>query len=138
MFFHNRTGAFAFEPSICRSLGATVRNKTKYAGIPVFRYELDMGEDLNIKQCFCRDENTCPPKGTIDLFRCGGVPMIGSLPHFYLAEELLDGIECGLNPNKEDHGIFMYIEIVSVAVNLVFTFKSMIRRISNFSVEYDR
>lgn len=106
-------GAFAFEPSICRALGATFKYKTKQSGLPVYHFELDMGEDLNVKECFCRDENTCPPRGTIDLFRCTGIPMIGSLPHFYLAEDLLNGIESGLNPNVDDHGIFMNFEIVS-------------------------
>lgn len=31
---------------------------------------MDMGEDINIKKCFCRDmedESTCPPKGMIDV-----------------------------------------------------------------------
>lgn len=53
------------------------------------------------------------PKGTFDLFRCTGVPMVGSLPHFYKAEQLLSGIESGLNPNHEDHGIEVYFEHVS-------------------------
>lgn len=107
-------GVWAYEPSICRSLGATYRSKTKYNGIPVLRYEMDMGEDVNIKKCFCRDEDTCPPKGTIDLFRCSGSPMFASLPHFYLADpKLLEGFESGLNPNKEEHGIAMLIEIVN-------------------------
>lgn len=79
----------------------------------MYHFELDMGDDINVKQCFCRDEDTCPPKGTIDLFRCSGIPMIASLPHFYLADDLLNGIESGLNPNIDDHGIFMNFEIVS-------------------------
>lgn len=111
--FCHMLGAFAFEPSICRSLGTTFQYKTKQFGLPVYRYELDMGADLNVKYCFCRDEDTCPAKGTIDLFRCSGIPMIGSSPHFYLAEQLLDGIESGLNPNKDEHGVFINMEIVS-------------------------
>lgn len=76
---------------------------------------MDMGEDINVKKCFCRDEDTCPPKGTIDLFRCSGSPMFASLPHFYLADpKLLAGIESGLNPNKQKHGISMLVEIVSL------------------------
>lgn len=74
---------------------------------------MDLGEDINIKQCFCRDEDTCPPKGTIDLFKCSGSPMFASLPHFYLADpKLLEGIESGLNPSKEKHGIAMLVEMV--------------------------
>lgn len=107
-------GIWAYEPSICRALGAHYVSKTKYNGIPVSIFELDMGSDMNIKKCFCRDEDTCPPRGTIDLFRCGGLPMIASLPHFLSAEQLLAGIESGLNPDKEKHGIQMLVELVSL------------------------
>lgn len=87
-------------------------------------YETDFQEDANVKQCFCRDiddADSCPPHGTIDLFRCSGVPMISSLPHFYKADpKLLDAIESGLNPSKEKHGIEILFEIVSF--NLCFFF----------------
>lgn len=42
-----------------------------------------------------------------------GAPMFATLPHFYRAEQLLDGIESGLNPNKEDHELFVNLEIVN-------------------------
>lgn len=64
---------WGYDPSICRSLGIEYVGRTKYNGIPVSLYELDLASDINVKQCFCRDEDTCPPKGTFDLFRCGGV-----------------------------------------------------------------
>lgn len=38
--------------------------------------------------------------------------MLGSLPHFYKAEQLLDGIASGLHPKKKDHGISVNLEIV--------------------------
>lgn len=107
------TGIFAYEPSICRALAMTHRYEMKYRGLPAVRYELNLGEDINVKKCFCREEDTCPPKGTIDLYRCTGVPMIASLPHFYLAEELLNDIESGLHPNKKEHGVHLNLEIVS-------------------------
>lgn len=75
---------------------------------------MDMGEAINEKKCFCRSEDECPPKGTIDLYKCSGMPMIASLPHFLLADKsLLEGIASGLNPDKEKHGISMLFEIVS-------------------------
>lgn len=80
---------------------------------------MDLGEKVNEKQCFCRSENECPPKGTIDLFKCNGMPMIASLPHFYKAEQLLEGIESGLNPSKEQHGIDMLFEIVGLSFILI-------------------
>lgn len=101
----------AYEPSICRSLAITYRKKAKYNGIPVSLYEADFGEAVNIKPCFCRAEGECPPKGTIDLFKCAGTPMFMSLPHFYLADEkLLAGIGSGLTPDKEKHGIYLMFE----------------------------
>lgn len=69
----------AYDPSICRSIGASYKRRAKYNGIPVAVYELDLAEEMNIKQCFCRDEDTCPPKGTFDLFRCSGVSTLTNL-----------------------------------------------------------
>lgn len=102
----------AYEPTICRSLGATYRSKTKYNGIPVGRFEMDISEPMNSKQCYCRSEDECPPKGTFDLFKCSGTPMIGSLPHFYLADKkLVEDVE-GLEPNATLHGIYVLVEMV--------------------------
>lgn len=41
--------------------------------------------------------------------------MIATLPHFYKAEQLLDGIESGLEPNKSFHELYVHLEIVSLA-----------------------
>lgn len=107
-------GIWAYEPSICRSLGASYKSPSKYMGIPTSRFELDLGEDMNVKECFCRNPpDGCPKKGTFDLFRCVGSPLIGTLPHFYLADPtLLANFASGLNPDKEKHGIFMHFELV--------------------------
>lgn len=116
-------GIWAYEPTICRSLGASYKSKTKYNGIPVLQYEMDIGEEMNIKQCFCRDledPDSCPPKGTFDLYRCSNMPMFGSLPHFYNADpKLLEGFESGLYPSKEIHGIKMLFETVSVSFDVL-------------------
>lgn len=106
-----------YEPSICRSIKTSYQYETTYNGIPVLMYHTDFADDANVKQCFCRDignADSCPPMGTIDLFHCSGVPMISSLPHFYLADpKLLDGIASGLNPSKEKHGVELFFEVVS-------------------------
>lgn len=104
----------AFEPSICRSLVIEYNSKSKYNGIPVSRYEADFSSAANTKQCFCRAEDECPPKGTIDLYKCAGTPMFMSMPHFYMGDEkLINNIESGLNPDKEKHGIYLMFEGVS-------------------------
>lgn len=42
-----------------------------------------------------------------------GIPLMGTLPHFYLAEELLESVESGLNPDHEKHATFSVFEMVS-------------------------
>lgn len=67
-------GIWSYDPAVCRSMGATYTNvQTNYNDIPVYVYELDLSHESNAKKCFCRDENTCPPKGTFDMYRCTGV-----------------------------------------------------------------
>lgn len=91
-----------------------------------------MGEELNIKQCFCRDDDTCPPKGTIDLYRCGGIPMIASLPHFYLGDpKLVEDIESGINPVKEKHELSMLFELVSTTCMLIRLFFPLLLSINS-------
>lgn len=86
---------------------------------------------MKTKKC-CFFHNT----GTIDLFRCGGIPMIGtgillfqlewelkllkfriitgSAPHFYLADPaLLEAVESGLEPVREKHATIVLLELVS-------------------------
>ena len=41
-----------------------------------------------------------------------GVPLVGSMPHFYKGEHKLDTI-IGLSPNKDEHQITADIEPVS-------------------------
>lgn len=56
--------------------------------------------------------------GTFDLYRCSGIPMYGSLPHFYKAEHLLSGVASGLHPNKSMHNCGAFLEVVSLALML--------------------
>lgn len=70
------TEIWAFDASICRSIGASYRGETTYHFLPVSIYELDLSEDINVKPCFCRDGDNCPPKGTFDLFPCVGVSIV--------------------------------------------------------------
>lgn len=112
-FMSKEEGIWAYEPSICRALGATYKGDAKYNGIPVLRYELDLSDPVNHKECNCREPGVCPPVGTIDLYRCQETPMMASHPHFYLGDpKLLENVESGLNPNKKDHGITLLFEIV--------------------------
>lgn len=71
-------------------------------------------------EIFVTNSKICKSKGTIDLFKCSGSPMFASLPHFFLTDpKLLEGIESGLNPSKEKHGITMLVEIVSIHIDVL-------------------
>lgn len=85
---------WGYDPSICRSIGASYQSKTTYKRIPVAVYEMDLSEDINVKPCFCRDEDTCPPKGTFDLFRCVGVSRFFSCPIFFIEFFDLKDVRC--------------------------------------------
>lgn len=63
--------------------------------------------------CFCRDPpEDCPPKGTMDLSMCIGVPILGSKPHLLDADpKLLEGVD-GLEPNEAEHDVFIHFELV--------------------------
>lgn len=55
----------------------------------------------------------CCCKGTFDMFKCIGAPMLGSQPHFYGADpKLVENFASGINPNKEEHAIFIKFERV--------------------------
>lgn len=114
-FMKKKEGVWGYEPSMCRALGATYKSKTMYNGVPVLRFELEISDPANVKDCYCRPNGDCPLKGTLDLFRCTGQPMVASHPHFYLGDpKLLSNIASGMNPNKDEHGIFMLFEIVNM------------------------
>lgn len=53
----------AYEPSVCRSLGAHHVGKSKYMGVRTTEFAIDIGSSENTKLCFCRDEENCPKKG---------------------------------------------------------------------------
>lgn len=75
---------WAFEPSLCRSMGVVYQHPSKYAGIKSSFYSLDFGDIANDPslQCLCRNPENCPVKGTFDLFPCLGTPLVATLPHF--------------------------------------------------------
>lgn len=123
----------AVEKLVCRSFDVPFERKTKYRGIPVHMFTYDLGDIANTEseRCYCRNEDECPLKGTIDLFPCLGVPITLSMPHFYNADpSLLDAVE-GLSPNKKDHEIFLKMELVNCILTLL---KIILCNRQNYSV----
>ncbi|KAJ3662444.1 hypothetical protein Zmor_006794 [Zophobas morio] len=105
-------GLASFAPDLCRSLVAVYSGDTKYDGIPVRIYTATLGDMSKNpdEKCYCPTPETCLKKGMMDLFKCVGVPIYVSLPHFYESDEsYLRGIK-GLNPNKKEHGIQILFE----------------------------
>lgn len=104
----------AHEKLVCRAFAIPFEKKGKYRGVPVHMFSYDLGDIANTESelCFCRSEDECPLKGTMDLFPCLGVPITLSMPHFYNADpSLLNAVE-GLSPNKKEHEIFIKMELV--------------------------
>ncbi|KAG5888615.1 hypothetical protein JTB14_037827 [Gonioctena quinquepunctata] len=105
-------GLISFAPDLCRSLNAFFVRKTKYDGIPCGEYTAslgDMSKNENEK-CYCTSPDTCLKKGLIDLYKCSGVPIYASFPHFYDCDEsYLKGVK-GLKPNKTKHEIRILLE----------------------------
>lgn len=111
-------GLWSVSPELCRSLGAVFQKRSKYMKFPTWHYTMslpDVKEDPSL-HCLCEDPEdpeTCPLKGTFDLFSCMGAPIIASMPHFYNADQgLIDAVD-GLSPDQSKHEIFVDFELVS-------------------------
>lgn len=104
-FLSKNEPIFAFVPDLCRSVGLQFAQDSTYEDVKTSRFELEIPGN-GPKNCYCRDEDSCPPKGTMDLSICKGAPFIASNPHFYDADpELLRDV-VGLSPVKEKHSTF--------------------------------
>lgn len=89
---------------------------TDYEGIPVGEYTANLGDASKNEdeKCYCYTTETCLKRGMMDLYKCTGVPLYASLPHFYdCHESYLKGVK-GLKPNKTKHEIRILFESVSV------------------------
>ncbi|KAJ6635575.1 Sensory neuron membrane protein 1 [Pseudolycoriella hygida] len=110
-------GLWAYEPTICLSIGAHYERDSNYQGIPTIRMGLDFGDARKDEklQCFCLDPpHDCPRPGTMNLFQCVGAPIVISMPHFYNADpSLLTKIASGLMPNETEHAVFIDFETIT-------------------------
>lgn len=104
-----------YERTICRTVFIPYKKRSSVRGVPANLYLFDFGDIQNEPEnrCFCRDEDQCPLKGTMDLFHCIGTPITVSFPHFYNADpSLLEKIGEGLNPDKKKHETYIHMERV--------------------------
>lgn len=105
-----------------RSLVAEFVVNTKYDGIPVRKYSASLGDMSRNEdeKCYCPTPDTCLKKGIMDLYKCIGVPIYASLPHFYDTDEsYLKGVK-GLKPEKTKHEIIILFEGVSKEITNIY------------------
>ncbi|BES93072.1 Sensory neuron membrane protein 1 [Nesidiocoris tenuis] len=109
----DNTSIVTYSPDICRSIRGTYEGEGEYNGVRGHKYNVDLGDMKNNPKDACYCVKKCYKKGTVDLTKCQGAPLIGTLPHFYLADEsYLDGV-VGLRPNKDKHEIIFVMEPIT-------------------------
>lgn len=103
-------------------MGAFYVKKDTYDGIPVRFYTANLGDASKNadEKCYCTTPETCLKKGLMDLYKCTGIPIYASLPHFLDCDKsYLDGVQ-GLNPDTEKHQIIILFEPVRKIVMLMY------------------
>ncbi|KAJ8400061.1 hypothetical protein AAFF_G00401000 [Aldrovandia affinis] len=100
-----------YSPDACRSMELIYQRPGEMAGIPVYRYVAPTtlfanGTDYPPNEGFC----PCRQSGLLNVSSCRqNSPVFISHPHFYNADPVLLSFILGLDPNEEDHGLFIDI-----------------------------
>ncbi|KAL0131544.1 hypothetical protein PUN28_002827 [Cardiocondyla obscurior] len=118
-----------FRKSLCRSERMVRVGEKVVQGLYTYQYkfmenELDNGAINPENKCFCR-QGVCLKPGLIDVTDCYyGFPIALSYPHFYKSDpSLLEAVE-GLNPEKEKHESYFFIQPkTGLPVDLAFRFQ---------------
>lgn len=118
-----------FRKSLCRSERLVRVGEKVIQGLDTYQYtfmenELDNGAVNPENKCFCR-KGFCLKPGLIDVTDCYyGFPIALSYPHFYKSDlSLLEAIE-GLEPKKELHESYFFIQPKSgIPLNLASRFQ---------------
>ncbi|XP_020280180.1 scavenger receptor class B member 1-like isoform X2 [Pseudomyrmex gracilis] len=118
-----------YRKSLCRSERMKRVGEKTIKGIYAYEYtfldnELDNGAVNPENKCFCR-KGFCLKPGLIDVTDCYyGFPIALSYPHFYQTDpSILEAVE-GLNPKKELHESYFFINPKSgLPVDLAFRFQ---------------
>uniref|UniRef100_A0AAR2ISX2 Scavenger receptor class B member 1 n=1 Tax=Pygocentrus nattereri TaxID=42514 RepID=A0AAR2ISX2_PYGNA len=103
-----------YSPDACRSMELIYQRPGMIKGIPVYRFVAPKtlfanGSDYPPNEGFC----PCRQSGLLNVSTCRHKsPVFISHPHFYNADPALLETVSGLNPNEEDHGLFIDIHPV--------------------------
>ncbi|NXU87725.1 SCRB1 protein, partial [Xiphorhynchus elegans] len=107
--FMSPTSLEFYSPDACRSMTLVYEQSRKFKGVPTYRFVAPKtlfanGTDYPPNEGFC----PCLQSGIQNVSTCRfNAPMFISHPHFYNADpSLVSAIE-GLNPNKEEHALFL-------------------------------
>ncbi|XP_036383261.1 scavenger receptor class B member 1-like [Megalops cyprinoides] len=100
-----------FSPDACRSMELVYQGQGEVKGIPVFRFVAPKtlfanGLDYAPNEGFC----PCRQSGIMNVSSCrNGAPVFISHPHFFNGDPALWDSVLGLDPNEEEHGLFIDI-----------------------------
>ncbi|XP_071950946.1 platelet glycoprotein 4-like [Antedon mediterranea] len=124
---------------ICRAAHLDYESKYKRDGILFYRYNVTeyllAHPSINPDNAdFCDIAGNCPPSGLINLTVCNyGAPLFGSLPHFLYGDKELTVNVSGMNPNEEEHRVYLDKDPLTGATMII-----QVRAQLNFKVEkYD-
>ncbi|XP_058792641.1 sensory neuron membrane protein 1-like [Phymastichus coffea] len=95
-----------FNADICRSISCRYDSiKVKHSGVTLLRYTGDLNVDGNDprEKCYCFGQEACSKKAPLNLYKCLGVPLFVTNPHFYHLDPYYSSMVDGLTPNKERH-----------------------------------
>nr|CAD7197008.1 unnamed protein product [Timema douglasi] len=111
-FLTSEDKILAFSPELCRTIAAVFERPTTYKGIKGYRYTATLGDMSSNpdEKCFCPTEDTCLKKGSFELSRCAGAPLVVTLPHMYETDEEYLRSVIGQHPEQRKHEIFMEFE----------------------------
>ncbi|NWT66931.1 SCRB1 protein, partial [Prunella himalayana] len=107
--FMSPTSLQFYSPDACRSLTLVYEQSGHFQGVPTYRFVAPKtlfanGTDYPPNEGFC----PCMQSGIQNISTCRlNAPMFISHPHFYNADpSLVEAVE-GLQPNKDQHGLFL-------------------------------
>ncbi|XP_029047510.2 sensory neuron membrane protein 1-like [Osmia bicornis bicornis] len=106
-----------FAADLCRNLRIQYSHRTMVKGIDTYHYTASLGDmSTNAEEkCYCPTPDTCLTKNLMDMYKCLGLPIIVSLPHFYGSnKKYLEMVE-GLDPHKEKYEIAIDLEPMTAA-----------------------
>ncbi|XP_026154089.1 scavenger receptor class B member 1 isoform X2 [Mastacembelus armatus] len=110
-----------YSPDACRSLELVYQRSGEMRGIPLYRYVAPTTMFAN-GTVYAPNEGFCPCRqsGLLNVSSCRhNSPVFISHPHFFNADPVLLDFVQGLNPNEDEHGLFIDIHpLTGVPLNV--------------------